>query len=198
MTSSGTLPEIDGTAACRITVVGPEHRVDLGVPVTITVDELLPVPASRLGVSDDLGGGDVLQRLDEEPPEPDGTPESLGLSHGSTVHTAVTLERTPAADVSRADLPVDSGLLLQALPLPPQGVTPQVYLVTELGVKYPLAGGNALQALGFADNQVRPIPKAVLDLLPSGPPLSRAGALAAIPAFLAMFPSPTAAASKGR
>lgn len=116
---------------------------------------------------------------------------------GTKVHTTVTLEDRPAASAPPAVVPVGRGLLAQALPLPPRGVTPQVYLVTELGVKYPLADGAALSALGFGGGQVRAVPRSLLDLLHTGPALSRTEALAAVPAFPAGSPSPSATASKG-
>ncbi|MET8945848.1 type VII secretion integral membrane protein EccD [Streptomyces sp. NPDC004542] len=82
MTISSIMPDLDGTAVCRITVVGPERRADLGVPATVTLGTLLPVLAARLASDDAPTGGYVLQRLGEEPLDPDDTPESAGLRHG--------------------------------------------------------------------------------------------------------------------
>ncbi|AYN43210.1 type VII secretion protein EccB [Streptomyces dangxiongensis] len=120
------------------------------------------------------------------------------VTGATRVHTAVTLEKRPAATAPPVDVPVGQGLLVQALPLPPRGVTPQVYLVTELGVKYPLADQDTLSALGFGGGQARAVPRDVLDLLPTGPALSRTGALAAAPVYAPATPAPSATASKGR
>ncbi|MEU3862020.1 type VII secretion protein EccB [Streptomyces sp. NPDC028722] len=119
------------------------------------------------------------------------------VTGGTEVHTAVTLEERPAATAPPVDVPVGHGLLAQALPLPPRGVAPQVYLVTELGVKYPLADLDTASALGFGGGQARPVPRAVLDLLPTGPALSRAGALAAVTAHPSGTPAPSATAAAG-
>ncbi|MFD9391145.1 type VII secretion protein EccB [Streptomyces sp. NPDC060000] len=116
---------------------------------------------------------------------------------GTTVRTSVTLEPAPPAAAGPAAVPVGKGLLVEALPLPSQGVARQYYLVTELGVKYPLVDDSALSALGYGSGQVRPVPRAVLDLLPTGPPLSRARALTAVPISPARSASPSGAASKG-
>ncbi|MFB0619637.1 type VII secretion protein EccB [Streptomyces sp. AGS-58] len=120
------------------------------------------------------------------------------VTGGTRVRTAVTLEERPAATAPPVDVPVGHGLLVQALPLPPRGVTPQLYLVTELGVKYPLADQDTLSALGFGGGQARTVPRAVLDLLPTGPALSRTAALATVPANPSATPAPSATASKGR
>ncbi|MET8945849.1 type VII secretion protein EccB [Streptomyces sp. NPDC004542] len=122
------------------------------------------------------------------------------VTRGTKVHTVVTLEDRPAATAPAAAVPAGHGLLAQALPLPPRGVAPQVYLITELGVKYPLADSDSLSALGFGSGQVRALPRAVLDLLHTGPQLSRTAALAAVPAYPGGSPPPSASASasKGR
>ncbi|PBC69616.1 type VII secretion protein EccB [Streptomyces sp. TLI_235] len=49
------------------------------------------------------------------------------------------------------------------------------YLVSDLGVKYPL-GGDAASALGYNSNAPVAVPSALLDLLPTGPELSAAAA----------------------
>lgn len=118
------------------------------------------------------------------------------VTGGTKVHTEVTLERRPAATAPAVDVPVGRGLLVQGLPLPPRGTPPQVYLVTELGVKYPLADSDAVSALGFGSGQSRAVPRDVLDLLPTGPELSRARALAVVPAYPTASPAPSATDSK--
>ncbi|GAA4806756.1 type VII secretion protein EccB [Streptomyces ziwulingensis] len=114
---------------------------------------------------------------------------------GGKVRTTVGWETPPAANAGPAVVPVGSGLLLTALPLPPSGTPAQSYLVTELGTKYPLAENDALSALGYAAGQVRAVPPGVLELLPTGPALSRAGALTAVPVVPAATAPASAAAS---
>ncbi|UFR02343.1 type VII secretion protein EccB [Streptomyces sp. Go40/10] len=119
------------------------------------------------------------------------------VTGGTHVRTAVTLEKRPAATPPPVDVPVGRGLLLQALPLP-RGTAAQVYLVTDLGVKYPLADSDALSALGYGGGQARAVPRAVLDLLPTGPALSRPAALAPVPVYPSATATPSATPSKGR
>ncbi|MEU8718389.1 type VII secretion protein EccB [Streptomyces sp. NPDC048663] len=57
--------------------------------------------------------------------------------------------------------------------------TPDPCLITEQGVKYPLAG-QAVDALGYSGISPRTLPAATLDLIPTGPQLSRARATAAV------------------
>ncbi|MFF5536258.1 type VII secretion integral membrane protein EccD [Streptomyces cinerochromogenes] len=95
MTLSSIMPDPDGTAVCRITVAGPERRADLGVPATVTLGTLLPVLTARLAPDGAPAGGYVLQRLGEEPLDPDGTPESLGLRHGDLLHLRPVEEVLP-------------------------------------------------------------------------------------------------------
>ncbi|GHB68394.1 type VII secretion protein EccB [Streptomyces viridiviolaceus] len=111
---------------------------------------------------------------------------------GTKTHTTVSLQAKPTAAVGRVSLPVGAGLLLQPLPLPRQGESRRLFLVTELGVKYPLGDDSALSALGYADSQVRVAPPEVLDLLATGPVLSGQGALTPVP-----MPRPTPPAPSG-
>jgi type VII secretion integral membrane protein EccD len=95
MTLSSIMPDLDGTAVCRITVVGPERRADLGVPGTVTLGTLLPVLAARLAPDGAPAGGYVLQRLGEQPLDPDATPETLGLRHGDVLYLSAVEEILP-------------------------------------------------------------------------------------------------------
>jgi type VII secretion integral membrane protein EccD len=81
---------------CRITVFGPDKRVDLAVPVAISIAGLLPVllrhtsePATR----NQVGATWVLQRLGGDPMQPTDTPESLDWHEGEQLY----LRRTEAA-----------------------------------------------------------------------------------------------------
>ncbi|MEU2226802.1 type VII secretion integral membrane protein EccD [Streptomyces sp. NPDC018347] len=95
MSLTSIMPDLDGTTVCRITVVGPEHRADLGVPVNLTLGTLLPVLTARL-VSDGAPvGGYVLQRLGEDPLDLDDTAESAGLRDGEILHLRPVEEVLP-------------------------------------------------------------------------------------------------------
>ncbi|MGW3857987.1 type VII secretion integral membrane protein EccD [Micromonospora arida] len=87
---------------CRITVVGPERRVDLAVPVTTTVAGLLPVLVSHAVPAHHqdgaTGSGWVLQRLGEAPFELSGTPETLEWLNGEEMHLRRTEDPLPELD----------------------------------------------------------------------------------------------------
>ena len=55
-----------------------------------------------------------------------------------------------------------------------------MYLVTDAGMRYPVAGQKALEQLGLSGVSVAQLPAAVVDLLPQGPLLDPAAA--ALPA----------------
>ncbi|MET8413847.1 EsaB/YukD family protein, partial [Streptomyces sp. NPDC005195] len=75
------------TEVCRLTIVHPGGRCDVSVPLTTSVGDLLPALLRHLPQSpQERGTPLVLQRLGEEPLDPDGTPESLGLRHGDQLH----------------------------------------------------------------------------------------------------------------
>lgn len=81
------------TDVCRIRVFGPDGRMDLAVPLTVTVASLLPVFAQRMKTEEGgAGTAWVLQRLGEAPFDPAGTPESLDWRDGQEFHLR------PAAD----------------------------------------------------------------------------------------------------
>jgi type VII secretion integral membrane protein EccD len=89
---------------CRITVVGPERRVDLAVPAGSTVAALIPVllwhTVDRNG-GHDLhrdGGSWVLQRLGEQPFDPNGTPETLDWLDGEELHLRPAEDPLPELD----------------------------------------------------------------------------------------------------
>lgn len=66
-------------------------------------------------------------------------------------------------------LPTDGGALAAAVAGP--GVDTTVYLITDSGVRYPIAGQQTLEQLGLAGVSVARVPAEVLDLLPLGPTL---------------------------
>ena len=76
---------------CRVTVEGPDKRVDLAVPATTPVATLLPVLLWHTAdqANTDLARPEeswVLQRLGGEPFDPTGTPESLDWLEGEKLY----------------------------------------------------------------------------------------------------------------
>ncbi|MEU7906151.1 type VII secretion integral membrane protein EccD [Actinoplanes sp. NPDC049118] len=87
---------------CRVTVVGPDRRVDLAVPVSSTVAALLPVLRSHTasGDRDDPRQPDtwVLQRLGGPPFDAAGTPESLDWLEGEELFLRPAADPLPELD----------------------------------------------------------------------------------------------------
>ncbi|WP_280665138.1 MULTISPECIES: type VII secretion integral membrane protein EccD [unclassified Kitasatospora] len=119
MPSTATAPTLTGTEVCRLTVVGPGGSADLAVPVATPVSALLPVLLRQLGTpaptaapvptqngaaapapvpaaTVEPGTAWVLQRLGEDPLDPDGTVESHRLRHGETLHLRPADDPLPA------------------------------------------------------------------------------------------------------
>jgi len=80
---------------CRITVFGPAGRADVAVPVSIPIAGLLPVLLEHTSDPNEqiVGGGEqpsenswVLQRIGEQPLDPEATPESLNWLEGETFY----------------------------------------------------------------------------------------------------------------
>jgi type VII secretion protein EccB len=93
-------------------------------------------------------------------------PVAPALTGGSGVPVAPGPGRVRAADVVRV-VP-GAGALVVAGGSAGLGA---VYLVTDLGVRYPLASADVVQALGFEKVPPRRMPAAVLKLMPLGPTL---------------------------
>jgi len=92
---------------CRITVVGPDKRVDLAVPASTTVAALMPVLVWHTGAAasnEELraDGAFVLQRIGEAPFDPAGTPESLDWLEGEELH--LRLAEDPLPELAFDDL----------------------------------------------------------------------------------------------
>lgn len=89
-----------GTAElCRLTVIGPDGRADLAVPVSTPLAALLPVfvrhTVDAAEPADDEPGSWVLQRLGEPPLDPDGTPETLDWLEGEQLYLRPALDPLP-------------------------------------------------------------------------------------------------------
>ncbi|MBO2454312.1 type VII secretion integral membrane protein EccD [Actinomadura barringtoniae] len=96
-----------GADLCRITVVGPERRVDIALPADATFAELYPTMLRYAGQNlADTGlahGGWVLQKLDEAPFEPAATPAQVGLRDGDLIYLRPRMAQMP--DLAFDDVP---------------------------------------------------------------------------------------------
>jgi hypothetical protein len=77
---------LSGTETCRLTVAGPAKRADLTVPATVVVGELLPLLLRHVVAEADREQPWVMQRLGEQPLDPDSTAEMLDLHDGDVVY----------------------------------------------------------------------------------------------------------------
>jgi len=79
---------------CRVTVCGPQARIDLALPADLPFAQLLPAIADHVGAppEDDW----VLQRLDEAPFDEGSTPEQAGLRHGELLYLRPVTAQLPA------------------------------------------------------------------------------------------------------
>jgi type VII secretion protein EccB len=90
---------------------------------------------------------------------------------------AVAGSSTGLADEVR--VPPGRGVLVTARTAPGADAG-ALYLVTDLGVRYPLASADVLPALGYAGSRPVPVPAEILALLPTGPGLHPQAARAVV------------------
>jgi type VII secretion integral membrane protein EccD len=88
---------------CRITVIGPDRKIDLAVPSTTPVASLLPVLLQHTSSGRRMEGDDpevawVLQRLGQHPFELTGTPESLDWLEGEELYLSRAEDPLPELD----------------------------------------------------------------------------------------------------
>ncbi|WP_305785773.1 type VII secretion integral membrane protein EccD [Symbioplanes lichenis] len=88
---------------CRITVIGPDRKIDLAVPSATPVANLLPVllqhtSSGRRLEGDDPEGAWVLQRLGQHPFELSGTPETLDWLEGEELYLRRAEDPLPELD----------------------------------------------------------------------------------------------------
>ncbi|WHT15886.1 type VII secretion protein EccB [Crossiella sp. CA-258035] len=96
------------------------------------------------------------------------------LTYGDAAVSPSTVDdQGRVADV--ALVPGGAGALVADQPAPGAS-SGAVYLVTDAGVKFPVAGAESVQALGYGAVARRPVPAGVLALLRTGPVLDRAKA----------------------
>ncbi|WP_329519275.1 type VII secretion integral membrane protein EccD [Spirillospora sp. NBC_01491] len=96
-----------GADLCRITVVGPQRRVDIALPADATFAELYPTMLHYAGQDlADAGlahGGWVLQKIDEAPFQPAATPAQVGLRDGDLIYLRPRMAQLP--DLAFDDVP---------------------------------------------------------------------------------------------
>jgi type VII secretion integral membrane protein EccD len=101
-------PAEDGEL-CRVTVEGPQRRVDLALPVDVPFADLLPVILSysgrdlaEVGLEHD---GWVLQRLDETAIDASMTPAQVSLTHGDVLYLRPAMRQLPEFSAGDVDAP---------------------------------------------------------------------------------------------
>jgi type VII secretion protein EccB len=157
-------------------------------------------PGALSGVPQSTSGPDLVGGLPEVPPgiadtgkdaaacvafQPLGKGE-LKVYTGllpATVHKEAAPVAAHEAGVTadRVLMPAGGGVLVRDQSTPELALN-AVYLVTETGMKYPLANADVARALGFSVDSAVAMSGELLGLLPTGPLLSVEGALSAQPA----------------
>jgi type VII secretion protein EccB len=157
-------------------------------------------PAALTGVPTSSSGPDLVGGLPPMPPQvvdpgADAT-ACVNFSPGDKGETQIVVGLLPAevnddamptaaheagTTADRVSIPAGSGVLAREQPTP-DAVSGAVYLITETGMKYPLATADVAGALGYSAADAVPMSGELLALVPSGPLLSVEGALSAQPA----------------
>src|SRR3954452_24353186 len=97
-----TTTPVSSGDVCRLTVCGPDSRIELAVPVHVPLADLLPAMLvhldQRLATSGLEHGGWVLQRLGEPPLDEDRGTAALGLYDGDMVYLRPRADQLPPID----------------------------------------------------------------------------------------------------
>lgn len=140
---------------------GPELGRDLPpVPPRLVVTHQEDIPCVRVDVAD-----------------PDA-PVRIGTLPAAAVAAATVPAgtHTPGLQADRIGIPAASGVLARVAAAP--GAAPgAAFLVTDIGVRFPVADDEALTALGMQGGSAVAVPEQLLELLPTGPVLDREPAL---------------------
>jgi hypothetical protein len=78
--------------------------------------------------------------------------------------------------VGEVVIPKGTGVLAKDLPVAGAAAGAE-YLVTDLGMKFPLSDQSVADALGYSQTAAVDVPNQLLALLPTGPVLDRTAAL---------------------
>jgi type VII secretion protein EccB len=162
----------DGLAPVSSTEAALLEAGGAGAPVVISAAALADAPVSAdeslLGALPDFLSGPVF-----------GSGASLCVlqrSPGSADGTVVTEDPAAVAADPPVVVPREQGMLVEATA---QGG--EVYVVADTGERYLIDSQDALAALGYSSAVPQVLPQQVLALIPPGPVLDGAAALAALP-----------------
>ncbi|WP_156753232.1 type VII secretion protein EccB [Actinokineospora pegani] len=188
--ADGVTPLSPTTAALLLAAPDTKRAYPSGPVAPIEVG-----PAALQGIATSPGV-DLVSGLPPRPPDlvtpPRGAQACVRYGPNGTGDMDVAVAVLPAAEVDakavpaapheagtmadRTAVPTGGGVLARDLPAP--GAAPgALHLITETGVRYPIADADALAALGYGEDAAVPVPASLLALLPSGPLLSTQTAL---------------------
>ncbi|OZM78836.1 type VII secretion protein EccB [Pseudonocardia sp. MH-G8] len=183
----GVTPLSESAAALVLAApsTAPAYPQGAAAPIPIGPAALTGVPVSR---GEDLGTG-----LPARPPTaavpPAGAVPCARHTPGSD-EVATTIELRSGAEVDAGAVPAaprEAGTTADRVSFPTGGgvlardqgaAAAGTFLVTDTGIRYPIADEDSLKALGYSGVPVTVLPSALLDLLPTGPLLSTTAARA--------------------
>jgi len=103
---------------CRLTIYGPDSRVELAVPAHVPISDLMPTVLGHLDPSLATSGlghdGWVLQRLGESPLDEDKGTAAAGIFDGDVLHLRPRADQLPVADFDDLVDGVHTGLSARA------------------------------------------------------------------------------------
>ncbi|ROP29854.1 type VII secretion protein EccB [Couchioplanes caeruleus] len=146
-----------------------------GRPVELTAADVVSAPRSA-NVSLTGGPPELAAARWEEPrgrvlcqrQEPVG----VGAVAATVVFTGDVQAVRKSDGSPRVSVPSGSAMVAYPVPLPPGGRMPAPYLISEVGVRYPVPKDQALTAMGV-NGVSRPMPGIVLASMENGPVLDR-------------------------
>ncbi|MEU8526645.1 type VII secretion protein EccB [Streptomyces sp. NPDC048629] len=112
-------------------------------------------------------GGTAAIRVASRPAGPEDGTAAPGVPRAPGAAGALTADRVVIAP--------GSGMLVRE-EAPAGDAAPRLYLITDVGQKFPLATPDVAKKLGYDDTKAAPLPASVLALVPSGPVLDEAAA----------------------
>jgi type VII secretion protein EccB len=190
------LAEVNPTAEALLLAAPGTQRAYPGgsvAPIQVTQGALAGVPASAGG---DLMGypaplpamlnrslSDALLPCVRYSPSANGETGTVFLTlPGRAVAAAASPvgRHVAGRTVDQVAIPAGSGVLVHDSPTAGATVTAE-YLVTDFGVKYPLADSSVTSTLGYPEGSAVAVPNQLLAMLPTGPVLSFPAALAEQP-----------------
>jgi type VII secretion protein EccB len=156
-------PNAVAVSAADMAGVARTDRPKTNYPAKVPQPAAIPADRSVVcAVSD--GGEQVSVRLTEVVPLP---------AAGQTV--AVRADGRDARAADEVFVPPSSGALVRERQSP-GAETGTVYLLTDQGIRYPIANGDAVKALGYGAVGATPVAATLLALFPIGPALDIAAA----------------------